>query len=711
MPLITSIRNRAGLLVAAIGGALVLFLLGDALNSYYFKTQSSKPSNVGVINGEEVGFAEFDTAYTQAAKQHMQTYKQDRIDDQTKTNLQDQAWGGIVRKAILRQQTEALGLGVSDLEASDMLTGVDVHPQIKQYFTNPKTGQFDKYALSQSLRQVTNTTTNDARTAAMKHDWGLLFDYIKEDRIQQKYFAMLRKGMYVPGALAKLDFSEKNNRATARIVYQDYNTLPDKDVKLSEDEMKAYYEAHKEDYKQKAGRSIEYVVWDIKPSHADSTEVRELMSKRLPAFVAAKNDSEWVNQFSDQQFDDRWLKRDEVQPQYMIDSFVKAPIGGVVGPFFDGAGFYKAVKVIGNEMRADSVKANHILLPVADGSDEAEAAARKTADSLKTLIENGANFAELAKKFSRDSASAVKGGDLGKFTYNMMVREFAKAAFGANAGQLVIAKTQFGVHLIQVVENNRTVQMYRMATLALRIDPSKATTDALFSKASAFAANHRTVKQFEEGAPKAKLDIREAPGVKRSDRAIAGFSNARELVRWMYEAKPGDVSSVLGIEDKIVVAALTEEHEDGISPFESVRKRVEQDALRSKKGDMLIAQMKNKLKGATTIDQAAQALNLPAMPANDVTFGGGYLPGLGRELKVVGTIFGLPKGKLSAPIKGERGVFLAQVDQLNVLPAPADIKDYRNQLSTQNAARIDGGEVLQALQEAAKIDDNRYLSY
>jgi peptidyl-prolyl cis-trans isomerase D len=507
--------------------------------------------------------------------------------------------------------------------------------------------------------------------------------------------------------LAKLDFSEKNDKAYGQMVYQDYNTIADSTVKVSEAELKAYYEAHKEEYRQKAGRSIEYVMWSIQPSGADSAEARKDIDKIVGEFRSTTDDSTFLVANSDAPFSEQFRKKDELGTMY-ADSLSRAPVGVVVGPAFEGEQI-RYYKKLGSAMRADSIKASHILLQPKTGEKMEDA--MKRADSLKAVVMAGGDFAALARTMSKDSASAVKGGDLGTFPYEMMVPTFSKVAFATPAGQYVTVETRFGAHLIRVDENKMDQQKYLIGVLGKNFDVSKETQDEIFGKAGAFASKHRTAGEFNKGIETDKLMKREAQNFKESDRSIPGFSNARDLIRWAYEAEPGAVSSPITLDnDKVIVALLIESHEDGISPLASVRKRVEADALKSKKGDILVASLKKKAAGLKTVAEIGVKLNLPVMPLQDVTFGGGYIPGLGREPKVLGALFGMAKGKVSEPVKGDRGVYILQLERIDAGPVPADLKPYAQQIAMQYTMQLDN-QALQALQEASEIVDNRYLFY
>ena len=98
----------------------------------------------------------------------------------------------------------------------------------------------------------------------------------------------------------------------------------------------------------------------------------------------------------------------------------------------------------------EQVRASHILLKT-EGKDDA--AVKKQADDILAKARAGADFAELAKKYSEDEDSAKKGGDLDYFGKGRMVPQFEQKAFSMQPGEISdLVKTQFGYHIIKLAD-------------------------------------------------------------------------------------------------------------------------------------------------------------------------------------------------------------------------------------------------------------------
>jgi peptidyl-prolyl cis-trans isomerase D len=230
----------------------------------------------------------------------------------------------------------------------------------------------------------------------------------------------------------------------------------------------------------------------------------------------------------------------------------------------------------------------------------------------------------------------------------------------------------------------------------------------MYNKASEFAAKNLTTESFDSSIVKQGLNKRIADNIRENDKTVPGLEQPREMVRWAYSAKKGDISKVFTFGDKYVIARLTDIREKGFLPLEMVRDQVMSEARKLKKAEMLIDKF-NKA-NAPTIDAVAQKLNITATDADNVTMANSYIAGVGNEPGVVGTIFALKANQMSKPIKGENGVTQVFIKSIN---EPAPVKDFSvnmKQIADQRKSRSDY-EAYNALKEKANIEDNRGKFY
>lgn len=693
-----SMRNRGGLLVGIIAFAIVAFLAGDVLISGR-NIFGGAPKEIGVINGNKVDIADFQTKLDANIEQYKKSTGQSNLNENMTGYLVDQTWNQVVYDEVMKEHIAKSNIKVSPEELFDMVQGSNPHPEVRRAFSNPQTGAFDP---AQVLNFLKNMDQQDPSGETRKQ-WLNFEKAIQEERVRQKYMNAVKAGMYVPTAFAKADYMEKNKAANASFVLLDYTTVSDSAVSVSESDISNYYNANKYKYKQAENtRSFDYISIDVTPSKEDSIDTKKWIDEQAVALSNSTNDSSYVNLNAETKYNGAYAKKGELPASLDTIMFSK-PQGFVYGPYID-AGSYKVAKLIGIKSLPDSVRARHILI---NGSSAA--AAKKTADSLKTLIDNGANFAALAMQYSTDG-SKDKGGDLGYFDNKKMVQPFTEFCFKGTKGKIGVVQSQFGFHIIEITDQKNFNKQITVGVIDRSITPSNSTTQALFGKANTLLSSVNSAKDFDALKLTDGFSKRVADDIKQTDRFVAGIENPRELIRWAYKADIDDISPLFEAGNKYVFARLTKVKNAGTIPMEYLKSELESAARKAKKVELLKEKATKAMAGNAKIEVIAQRLGTTVNPAAGLSFAMPIIPGVSREPQVVGTIFGSDKGKLLGPIEGERGVYVVYIDNfVDALPLP----DYTNNKIDQfnmSKSRVDN-EFLEGLKKSAKIVDNRIIFY
>ena len=676
---------------------MILFILGDLVTSNT-GLMHRNTDVIGEIAGTKVHYQDFERKVETLTENYKSNTKNENIDQNTQDMLREQAWGMFVNDNVLTPEYEKIGISCSAEELYDMCVGKNPNAQVKQAFTDPKTGQFDPNAVLRFLKDLPN------RDETVQRQWRTFEDAIREERIAEKYKNLIKDGLFASSEEAKRNHEEIFNTKTIRFVRLDYNTIPDSTVKFEDSDLEKYYSDNNSKYKQAENiRKIEYITWEVLPSSDDKEEVKKWIDSKKGEFESSTNDILFVNQNSDNPFDSAFHAKGTLKPE--LDSVMfNSNIGTIVGPYLDGESM-KLAKLAEVKMVSDSVKARHILLKFENGDT---AAALAKADSLKNVIEKGGKFDVLAPIFSGDPGSAVKGGDLGWFRQGMMVQPFNDACFNGKKGDMAIVTSQFGVHLIEIMDKGVPSKQVQVAIVERKIEPSQKTYDNIYNKAMEFASKNPDAPSFESSIVKQGLNKRIADNIRENDKNILGLDQPRELVRWAFTAKKDDISKVFTFGDKYAIARLTEIREKGTLPLDLVKDQVTAEVRKIKKADILIEKF-NKASG-TTIDEIAQKLNTTATDADNVTFANNYIPGIGNEPAVVGTIYNAKANQITKPIKGDNGVAVVYIVSVKEAPPITDIPGNKKQITDQRKSRSDY-EVFNALKEKANIDDNRGRFY
>ena len=711
MSIIQTIRDRAAWLVfGLIALSLIGFLLMDAFvgKSRLFGNRST---TIGAINGEKIEYTEF---------QKMVSSQEDNyksrgyaVNEAMQQNIRDNVWKQMIEEAVLTDNYSSLGLDVSDKEVNDMLVGANAIPDIKQAFTDPKTGFFDAQAAATQINQLRLVYKNGKNKADKNYEGARRFfeesiPQIIRMRLREKYTALLANSSYIPKWMIEKMNADNSQIASISYVNTPYLTIADSAVKVSDDEINEYIGKHKDQFKQEESRSIAYVVFDAAPTSADSAKIRQQLIDQKSDFATNNNPDAFLARIgTETPYADIYFGKSRIQVPSK-DSIFALPKGGLYGPYLD-AGNYVIAKKVDEKVLPDSVKARHILVatvnpqsgqPIMDDS-----AAKKKIDSIKSLVENGARFDTVAMKLSDDQGSKDKGGDLGYFTSDRMVKEFADFCFNGKTGEKKVVKSQFGYHYIEILDQKNFEPAYKIAYLSRKIETSPETDQAAAGLANQFAGQSRDQSAFDQNVQKENLQKLLAPDIQPAEVMIPGLGANRQLVRWMYDAKVGDVSEPYTVGDKYVVAVLTEINKEGTMTAAKARTRVEPILRNQKKADIII----KKLGAPATLDAAATAAGQTIQHADSILFSSPYIPNAGQENKVIGSAFnkGLAGKPVSPAIPGNGGVFVIRVEGVSAKSNPnADLEQQRFAQEQQQRSMVSYGFV-ESLKKQATVTDDR----
>lgn len=698
MGLMTFLRNRAGyILIGAIGFAIVAFLVGDAINvGKPFWAESQKV--VGSVDGEEINIDQFGPKVDQSLAQFKQQYGGSG-NAQMQAMAVDNVWQGEIASILLGKEYSRLGLTISSDELFDLLQGKNPSPLIVQYFGNPQTGEVNRAEVINSLKQ-------QDKNPQLKQQWDLLQKEIEKQALQKKYANLISNSIYVTTLEANDEYQNRNKLASFKYTVLDYASIPDANVKPTDADYSDYYNENKKRFENPTEtRSFEYVAFSVSPTKADSSAVKIQVDKLAADFRTAANDSLFAAVNSDVKVPYTYMSKGKLDPA--VDSVVfNLPAGSFYGPKFSGNS-YKLVKVIDTRFSPDSVKASHILIDPSKmgGVDKA----KKLADSLRTLVQNGGNFAALAKIYSIDG-SKDKGGDLGTFSRGQMVPAFENAAFNGKPGDLKVVTSQFGVHLIRIEKQVGSSKVAKLAYIEKGLVSSNKTRDAAYKQASSFL-NEVTGSNFAELAKKKGITLGVADKVTPTQGFAPGLDNPRQLIRDAYAADKGDVlKEVYQMDNAYVVAHVTDIKPKGTLPLEAVKKDIEPMVRIAVKAKMLTEKANKALEGSSKIEQVAQKLGKTVAPVENIVFANPIIPGAAQENKLVGSVFGSQPGKLSKAIEGIQGVYVFSVDGFSN-PAPLANTYKQKEAMMQVNAQRSLGAAFQALQDKSKIKDNRVKFY
>jgi peptidyl-prolyl cis-trans isomerase D len=703
MAIIGEIRKHYWLLVVIIGVALLLFVLSD------FSRKRTKHTNtIGVIAGEKISAVEFNRKVEENIELQKANTGKDNITADESYQIRQGTWQQMLNEIVMNKQYEKLGVTVTTEELDDMIRGKHPHQYIVQSFTDPKTGKFDAKAVNNFLQNLDNVDPS------MKQRYLAMEKAIKADRLSTKYNNLLIKGFYVPTAFAKRNYNETNEMAKVRLAGVRYQSISDSMVTLTDADYEKYYNENKyKFYQEKPVRDIEFVVFEPKASNEDLAKIKLDVSKLYEEFQATTDVPSFVNSSSDNRYDSTWKKRGSFSPG--IDSLLFRSAVGTIFPPFEDNGVLRIFKIMDKQARPDSLKASHILISFAGAQvkdiKRSKEAAIKESDSILAVVRKTPGvFETLASTLSDDEASKKKMGDVDWFTDGTMVPAFNNAVVNGKIGDIVKVETPFGFHIIKITGKTPLKEKIKVASVDRRIEPSSKTIETFYNDASTFAANNNTIELFEKTVKDKGLNLRNGDRTDAMADKLPGVDRAREVVRWAFQkdTKKGAVSNVFDTEGKYVVAAVKSVVDKGIIPLDVMKDPIKPLVMRDKKAEMITTKINNQFAKLKDINTLINEYKIK-IDTCEVSFASANIPNYGHEPVVTGQIFGMKKGQMSAPIKGEQAVFVVIFDELKAAPVTQDFENQKRQMSMNFQSRTN--QVSSILQQKASITDDRLFFY
>ncbi|MFN8290223.1 MAG: SurA N-terminal domain-containing protein [Chitinophagaceae bacterium] len=600
MSIIQTIQDKgAKIMVVIIAVALLGFILTDYFQSRN-RSRGGGSESVGRVNGTKIGFTSFNSAVTAEEKRLVD---QGYPSDQATQMALNSAWDQEVNRIIMEDEFDKLGVEVSKKELGDILYGANAPQDLKNQFTDPKTGIYNAAQAKQQIDQILKKGSPEQKAS--------FNNYINQLIIQrkyEKYMSLYSNGTNVPRWFVEKQNGDNSLMAKASLVKEVYSSIPDSTIKIDDKEIADYVSKHKDDFKQTESRSISYVMFSAAPSKADSVAALDKANQLKAELDTITN----VTSLLDREAVNPALNYDGYKNAAALqlkdkDSIIRMPAGRVYGPFLQGNS-YMLARLNSVKQIADSAKVRHILIATMQRDQQTgqfypvrdTVSAYTLADSIRKAIAAGSNFDTLCAKFSDDPGSKDKGG---VYDYNMvypgqMVGPFNDFSLGNPVGTKGIVKTDFGYHYIEVLGQKGGQTGYKVTVVPVDIVVSNVTEDNASNEAAKFAGDCRDLKSFDANVDKLlkPKGINKAfASVGPNDAQIGPLGTSRALVKDIYKASLGEVLKPVKVGQNYIVAAVTEILKEGTMSVEKARPGAEAVLRNKKKADVL----KQKCSGQT----------------------------------------------------------------------------------------------------------------
>lgn len=673
MASLNTLRTKFGIVLSiVIAGALLAFILS-------LKTEmgfSGNDPRVGVIDGEKINYSEYYNQYEQVKAQS----GAQESNEQQSAMLANAAWQALIGKYVLTPGFDKMGLRVTEPERMSMVSGQHPSQAFYNAFADPRTGEYNVAAVHQFLSEA-------EANAQAQQAWAQLNEQARMEREVAKFLGLIKGGVYVNSLEVANGVNSANNTYAGKWAGKKYSAVPDSLIQLKSSDIKAYYNSHKNMFKQTPSRALSYVVFEVSPTDDDMLALEKSVAEVGAQFAATEELKSFVRANRNGKIADNY-----VSAKQLSEEEAKALLDGATyGPVLKNNEWTMA-RALDTKIVPDSMGIRHIVLPY---TQEA------LADSLLTVLKGGADFAQVAAQYSVYDATAANGGEVGVMPFSAFSGEFAAALANAKTGDIVKIASGDAIQLMQVYRADKPSKHVQVASITYPVEASAATRRDIHNQAGTFSVNAKgSVEAFNDAASAAAVTPRIA-SLAQGERTIRGLEDSRDVARWAYGAEVGDISEIFPVGKDYVIAMLTEIDDNEFAPLEKVSAQIRAQVLRDKKYDYIVKEL-----SGSTLDEQAKSLGTEVADFDNVTFGAFYVNGPGFEPRLIGAISSTTeKGVLSAPVKGLSGVYVFEVDDIQTSDKQtAEGEKVRAQAMAESMAQQFS---VQAIQQMAKIQDLR----
>ncbi|GAB5398990.1 MAG: peptidylprolyl isomerase [Aureisphaera sp.] len=693
MAILNSIRKRGVFLIIIIALALFAFVLDGVINS---KTGGGGEieNTVAVINGKELSREDF--------MGKVENQQRSLGPGSNTARAVQMVWDRELRSVLMEQQTDALGMTVSQEE---------INAQLSLVLANNPTFLDDNglYSEVKMLDYVQSIQGNEPAQIQQRQAWNDFIESTRQSILQSNYMNMVRGGLASTLTEGEQQYRFENDKINVEYVYVPYTKIADEDVAVSEAEITQYIKANPKQFEVDPLVDIQYVTFNEEPSAEDIEEAKTSMAAKVSLFDAAEDAGAYVNENSDVGYNDNWIKEANLSPA-LKDTILTLEEGTVYGPYQVNDS-WNLSKVIARRQLPDTVSARHILIPIGlsrtDSITRTLDQARSLADSILGVVKrNKSKFGDMVKEFSGDLGSVENGGRYESFAYNRMVAPFRDFSFEGKVGDMGVVETQFGFHVIEIEEQEYFQPAVKVATVTQNVEASETTLSDIFSRAAKFedaARNGDFNALVEEGG----LESRPVNKIGELDANIPGIGDNRSIINWAFgdESEVGDVKRFEANNTYYVVQLTRKSTEKALQSVAEASSIVTPILRNEKKAQKI----REGITGSTLQD-VASSQNVTVKSASALTRANPTIAGAGTEPAVVGAAFGKEAGETTGLIDGENGVYMVRVTTVNKAPDLDNYATFANTLNTQASGTI-GNRIFDALKNAADIEDNRAKFY
>ncbi len=714
MAVLGKIRSKGALLVGIIGLGLFAFIAEEAVRSCD-SAKNNERQQIAKVLGEKMSFQDFQALVDEYTDVVKMTQNKDNLSEQELNQVRDMVWNTYIQSSLIAKEAKELGLTVTDDEMRDILNQ-GTNPMLLQTpFVNQQTGRFDANSLKQFINEYKKAQTSNPQLVEQYRPiynfWQFVEKTLRQQTLAQKYQTLLASCFLSNSIEAKQAFEEENTEADIQLAAFTYASVPEKDINITDADLKAKYDELKPRFKQyEETRDIKYVAVNVKASAADRAALNKQITEYAAQLATADDPTDVVRKSNSTV---AYLGIPVLKSAFpndislLLDSIAVGTTTNVKENVQDNT--YNVVKLISKQELPDSIEFQAIQV----GGETIDEAHDRADSIMKALSTDASQWETVAKKYGQTGEKQWMTTQQYQFatSINAENKAFINALNTMSAGELRNVSTTSGNIILKVTDRRNFQPKYIAAVIKTKIAFSDDTQNSAYNKFSQYVSENQTLEGLEKSAKKYGYNVLELQDVRSAQHIIANIPGTHDALKWAYEAKEGEVSPLYecGNNDSFLVLVVTKIHEKGYRSLDDamVKDMVKAEVMNDKKAELLMA----KTKGVKNINEAkAKGAQIVSVP--QITFAAPAFVSVAgtSEPALSGAVAATKAGQFSAKaVKGNGGVYMFQVTSKKNRGQKFDQKSYEQRMAQR--AMQDAGNFMQDLYINADITDNRYMFF
>ena len=608
MAVLETIRVKFGIVITVLIAVALLSFIIDPTTLQSVSSSMSSKYDVGNIDGKAISYNDFQAEVDKFTTINEISTGSSAKNEQQQIAIRNAAWQSLIDQFLFVKNAKKAGLNVGEEEMLAMMSGEIDSPVFTQ---NPtfydENGVFSKQRLLEFVDYISSDESGRLN---------MFWNYLQTTAVNQEYYAkyasLFTQSNFANPLMLAEQVAENNNTFNVEFVMVPFGYAKDSTIVVSDKEIKAYYDAHKKFYKQQASRDIEYVVFEVVPSADDIAAANEALNEVYDEFVATDNMKSFLLANSDRQYDAHWYKEGELNTvAKVVNDYAFGSEKGASKVLSEGDSFY-AVRVLES---ADVPEQVYVKFAQADSL---------LAASEPQWISQTPGFEDLM---------TVKKG----------------------------AKTTINGLVFQVLDTKDAAPRKRVAVLEKKAVAGKETVNGFYSKANTLATmSAGKYDSFRSAVDSLGVYAHPVNKMLESADRLGAVEDTKEVTRWAFGAKKGQVSSIITVNNNyFIIAALKGIHKEGYTPVEEVSAQISNVLYREKLAEKKAAEVAEKVAGLEDMQAVAEALNTTVSTKDGIAFSS--MTSQGLDPKFIGAASVAEEGKISGPVAGNIGVYVYKV--------------------------------------------------